>query len=436
MKLNNKGFAISSIIYISLTLFLILIMALLAMMGSRKAILDKIRKDAYVGVNGTIGNNVDSDQPLDIAFPSLTDNMIPVVYSPTGIPLKADTKGGINNNWYNYKQSKWANVVLVKENGKKTREYYKTSAPGTIISSNDILAYFVWIPRYSYAVDSVNKKININFENKNVGVKSGTGKGEDYYTHPAFTFYDGFRYNKLNGIWVGKFASSKLDEEIPTGDPKITILPAKASLIMLSAKDMLVYSRQMELNNNIYGFLNNGTVLNTNGTIASDSNNFDTHVLKSLEYGALALLSQSQYGKNSEISPYYTGGIPYTGGGTGLEYLTDPNRSSTGNIYGVYDMVSPGGELVMGYRKTAAGVGSIYSINEIYFNKYDGTCIKGDATRSDNLTPWQTLDTTHYESIKDDHYYLRGKDSVFSYLPTSGAADSGVGFRVSLVIWE
>ena len=67
----------------------------------------------------------------------------------------------------------------------------------------------------------------------------------------------------------------------------------------------------MELNNNIYGFLNNGIVLNTNGTIDSDSNNFDTHALKSLEYGALAILSQSQYGKNSEISSYYTNGSPY-----------------------------------------------------------------------------------------------------------------------------
>lgn len=52
MHLNNKGFAISSVLYIALVLFLILIVSLLAMMGSRKNILDKMRKDAYNSING------------------------------------------------------------------------------------------------------------------------------------------------------------------------------------------------------------------------------------------------------------------------------------------------------------------------------------------------------------------------------------------------
>lgn len=51
MHLNNKGFAISSVLYLALILFLILIVALLAMMGSRKNILDKMRNDAYNNIN-------------------------------------------------------------------------------------------------------------------------------------------------------------------------------------------------------------------------------------------------------------------------------------------------------------------------------------------------------------------------------------------------
>lgn len=52
MHLNNRGFAISSVLYLALVLFLILIVSLLAMMGSRKNILDKMRKDAYNSING------------------------------------------------------------------------------------------------------------------------------------------------------------------------------------------------------------------------------------------------------------------------------------------------------------------------------------------------------------------------------------------------
>ena len=52
-------------------------------------------------------------------------------------------------------------MFIFKESGVKTREYYQSAAPGTIISANDILAYFVWIPRYSYAVDSDSEKMGI-----------------------------------------------------------------------------------------------------------------------------------------------------------------------------------------------------------------------------------------------------------------------------------
>lgn len=52
VRLNNRGFAISSVLYMALLLFLILIVSLLAMMGSRKNILDKMRRDAYNSING------------------------------------------------------------------------------------------------------------------------------------------------------------------------------------------------------------------------------------------------------------------------------------------------------------------------------------------------------------------------------------------------
>ena len=40
-KLNNKGFAIASILYSIMVLFLLLLLSILGILGSRKAILDK-----------------------------------------------------------------------------------------------------------------------------------------------------------------------------------------------------------------------------------------------------------------------------------------------------------------------------------------------------------------------------------------------------------
>ena len=38
--------------------------------------------------------------------------------------------------------------------------------------------------------------------------------------------------------------------------------------------------RKMELKNNVYGFVNNGTKLNNDGTIKEDSNKLDVHMIK------------------------------------------------------------------------------------------------------------------------------------------------------------
>ena len=45
MKLNNKGFALTSIIYMLIVLFLLLLLLLLANLASRKVVLDKVKYD-------------------------------------------------------------------------------------------------------------------------------------------------------------------------------------------------------------------------------------------------------------------------------------------------------------------------------------------------------------------------------------------------------
>ena len=53
MKLNNKGFAITSILYAVLILFLSLIAALLMLMGNRKLVLDKYKNEVKENLNNS-----------------------------------------------------------------------------------------------------------------------------------------------------------------------------------------------------------------------------------------------------------------------------------------------------------------------------------------------------------------------------------------------
>ena len=45
MKLNNKGFALTSIIYMLIVLFLMIMLLILANLAQRKVVLDKIKND-------------------------------------------------------------------------------------------------------------------------------------------------------------------------------------------------------------------------------------------------------------------------------------------------------------------------------------------------------------------------------------------------------
>ena len=108
--------------------------------------------------------------------------------------------------WYNYENKEWANVVLTSTDSRS--KYLNTS--DVSVSEDDILAYYVWIPRYKYKIWTTTRSstrqeqtIDIAFEDKNSSKSTGTTVGS-YRTHPAFTFGD----TELNGIWVGKFETT------------------------------------------------------------------------------------------------------------------------------------------------------------------------------------------------------------------------------------
>ena len=95
-----------------------------------------------LSLNGSCMNDVPASKP------DIKDGMIPVVISSNGI---TSTVSEDDASWYNYNNKEWANMVLVNDSSRST--YQNTS--GVVVSEEDILAYYVWIPRYKYRIPEV-----------------------------------------------------------------------------------------------------------------------------------------------------------------------------------------------------------------------------------------------------------------------------------------
>ena len=125
--------------------------------------------------------------------------------------------------------------------------------------------------------------IEIVFEDKSQAKSNGSKNGE-YLTHPAFTFGS----TELNGIWVGKFETTGSISSPCTDEACATAsLSIKPNLSSVRNKTI----SSMQRDDNEFGF----------------TNKVDTHIMKNTEWGAVAYLTNSKYGKNSEvwINNYY-----------------------------------------------------------------------------------------------------------------------------------
>ena len=71
-------------------------------------------------------------------------------------------------------------------------------------------------------------------------------------------------------------------------------------------------------------------------------------MMKNDEWGAVAYLSKSKYGKNAEVTINDSSSY-YTGGGSGNAYVSNVGQSTTGTVHGVYDMSGGAWEYVAAY---------------------------------------------------------------------------------------
>ena len=425
--------------------------------------------------------------------PVLASSMIPVYYDVTSETWrKADSDNTDKNHlWYNYDSLIWANAITVKEENRLT---YLNALPGTEVKMEDINSFWVWIPRYKYTIFNSEFKstkpsqIMISFEKgtektgsitcksqfndkKNtsqVCVDDVNGKiknGVSTYTHPAFTFLD----KELPGIWVAKFEAGTDNESMCSESAsvkncdndqlEIYIKPNIKSLGNITMANLQTNFRKMGLYNNIYGFTG-GDQLNNDLTI-SGINEVDIHMIKNSEWGAVSYLYHSKYGKygNSDYDGnkklIYSNNSLLTGNSSGTHtskgdsYSYDVKEvgqgsSTTGNIYGVYDMVGGKGEMVMVNFQTSYQIfepnentGFTSPINNKYYDLYYNNNNITVTNLGDGLKEIKWYNSVM--NISSNNVLYRGgssvsDDGIFGINAISGKTSANIGSRPVLVL--
>ena len=325
-------------------------------------------------LNNLIDNYVETTEGFDgeVNSPKISSGMIPVKYE-NGKWLKAD-ENNTNNSWYDYgtDTKKWANIVTVKE---EVRDSYINATENTEINMDDVTTMFVWIPRYSYEIsytDGSSKnaggEIEVSFLQGNTN-KEKSGNTTSKIVHP------GFEMNgvPLKGIWVAKFEASgvnKNGENVGNKANGSSSLPSTEGAYV-TVKPSVPIWRDITIGESQYQSMKISTDSEHYGM-----NGVNSHLMKNVEWGAVAYLCYSNYGVVPQInacgsysstgSYYYD---LYTGAGPqadGIEsrysynssnflsnyaYNTTNGKlaSTTGNETGIYDMNGGAWERVAAY---------------------------------------------------------------------------------------
>lgn len=166
-KLTNK---IKLIIVVSIILLLLVIL-----FANRNKIL-KLNQMAGVGYNVTINQIT-----IDISNVITSTPNVPVLGAGM-IPIKWNENAGVweittpnDSNWYDYDNQIWANIV---------------------VRNNEKEAYFVWIPRYEYKLDSTNERSRV------ILIPKSKTTADSGYQIPEAFIWNG---TQISGYWMSKY---------------------------------------------------------------------------------------------------------------------------------------------------------------------------------------------------------------------------------------
>ena len=413
-------------------------------------------------LEGTSYNTTDTPN-----HPVSKEGMTAITYNEsTGETTNVSDSNGTD--WYSYVENKdddmtdggttdggdshWANAEVI-----------------TTVDDEEIKSYFVWIPRYTYRIiyfdsaDSANEyragtlteeqalaenKIEgysdargiVDTEGKTkegVSVQTAIPVDNKYFkTHPVFdgdVNYGGWAEDdgtpvKLQGIWVAKYEASSVEgnSNSSSGDNVTTkhvkIQPGVSSWRYITIGNVFTVAK------------------NYNQTLSS-------HLMKNSEWGAVAYLTESKYGRNgTEVTINNNGSTYYTGGGSGITYINNTNQSSTGNIYGIYDLSGNAYEYVAGYYGMSSNLinGSSFAkgTSDAYSTAYNGTTessnyIYGDTTYETHR--WNSDGASFVDSnlpffVRGGYLYDGTSAGVFYFYYYDGSNSGSNGFRVCLTV--
>ena len=475
--------------------------------------------DQYLaGVPVSSKPKIDGSWNGKVNVPKLATGMTAVYWNENGQEVELTSLSSNNEwkKWYSYTAqtgatatagsgtSKWANAVTKDENG-------------------NITGYWVWIPRYEYKLTAPASgakagTIDINF----IPTETRTPSSSEYKIHPVFTndINKGGWDSELPGFWIAKY---------PAGYQKNTV---NESGNIVNGSDTVVYSNLKYTNpaNPYTNALGQNMTTTNYSTIAMSypvfkpltyayncinvdsmyrlsqdiknksefygllSTETDSHLTKNSEWGAVAYLAWSKYGRNGTEPNinnvnlnnkgsryiYAVTGIVATGvdnADTNGTFYGNPFNtvigelgSSTGNITGVYDMNGCIWEYTAGYINNTSGATNrntygaaltatnsstkyktIYSHNSSSDNgnnnwnannvvERHGDAIKETSTSGSGNTSWNgDASSFPYSSLP---YILRGgyfsstaSAGIFAFhYYDHGDADGRSGFRVCLTL--
>ena len=412
-----------------------------------------------------IGKELDTVDKSGANKPVLASNMIPVYYDETNdVWKKADVSNiDKNNPWYSYNSTgeykgMWANAVTTTSTN---RSKYLSAAPGTEIPMNDITTMWVWIPRFNAVTPS----------NYNGGAKNNPGAIDVSFVKQNETAIDAFTFGnkELSGFWYAKFeishttlASSSTANNLGCSNETcsnangLIIKPNVTSLRYNNISNFFYASRSMEQTGNSFGFV---------------SSDVDTHMSKNNEWGAVAYLTHSIYGRCTSSTLCTEIGINnkqghITGYGapagsnssqTNGAYNTTLGKdaSTTGTIYGIYDMSGGADEYVMGVLadtngKPRSGGSSLVNSgftgmlskgttytgitfpNSKYYNLYTGSSYTGHALTETKNWYSDTADFVNTSGPwfrRGDSYDLGASAGVFHFFNHYGSSGSDSSSR-------
>ena len=342
--------------------------------------------------------------------------------------------------------------------GEGTEDNNKSKWANAVVTIDGVDSYFVWIPRFAYKItynaSNDGGTIDVKFlkGTSNIATDgtvckyaddSSLNKETDYIIHPAFTSNEnlgGWR-NEVTGIWIGKYESSLVDKTDKENITNISTNDETIGNILLSEENI---SKAITIQPGMSSW-RNCTIGNMYANSQEYATYLNSHMLKNSEWGAVAYLTYSQYGRNGhEID--INDNSNYITADEGID--KNPEQSSTGNIYGIYDLAGGASEYVAAYydkgKEIYLNYGSTFTIgtsNE-FSTAYTGVIESldykiGDATYE--TSGWNG-DSTDFINAEPHPFFGRGGNGengenggIFSFGRNTGNFNNN-SFRICLVV--